>query len=212
MGGSISICRTKADKGISVIRIFRRTPIVDTLTVVINRSCWFKKFGVGVGAVLMSLFICSFAKAASSLSLDWNANTDPSVAGYNVYYGSASGVYTNVINVGNSTHTVVDGLVEGQTYYFAVTAYTFDGIESDFSNEYVYIVPGRLTLTQGASPGSPMQIRFPVAPGHWYELQESVDLVSWFTIWATSGTSNVWVEFDAPVNVSGPAFYRVVLH
>jgi hypothetical protein len=179
---------------------------------VIHRCHWLKKFGVGVGAVLVSLFVCSLAKAASSLPLNWNPNTDPSVAGYNVYYGSASGSYTNVINVGNTTSTVIDGLVEGQTYYFAVTAYTFDGIESDFSNEYVYIVPGRLTLTKGATPSSPMQIRFPVAPGHWYELQQSTDLVSWLTIWQTTGISNVWVELDVPVNPSGPAFYRVILH
>ena len=176
------------------------------------RSSWLKKFGVGVGVVLVSLFVCTFANAASSLSLDWNPNTDPSVAGYNVYYGSTSGAYTNVINVGNTTNTVVGGLVEGQTYYFAVTAYTFDGIESDFSNEFIYIVPGRLTLTRGATPESPMQVRFPVASGHWYELQESLDLVSWITIWQTAGNSNVWVEFDAPVTSSGPAFYRVVLH
>lgn len=176
------------------------------------RSCWFKTFGIRVSAVLVSLFVCSLAKATLSVPLDWNPNTDPSVAGYNVYYGSASHNYTNVINVGYTTNTVVGGLVEGQTYYFAVTAYTFDGLESDFSNEYIFLVPGRLTITQGATPASPMQIRFPVAPGHWYELQQSVDLVSWLSIWQTTGVSNVWVGFDAPVNPSGPAYYRVVLH
>jgi hypothetical protein len=179
---------------------------------VIYRRCWFKKLGVGVGAVLVSLFFCSLAKATSSVPLNWNPNTDPSIAGYNVYYGSSSGVYTNVINVGNSTNTVVDGLVEGQTYYFAVTAYTFDALESDFSAETVYLVPGVVTLAKGDTPDAPMEVRFPVTPGHWYELQQSSDLVNWFAVWQTTGVSNVWVGYDAPINTSGPQFYRVVLH
>jgi Fibronectin type III domain len=170
------------------------------------------KYGVGVGLVLVSLFVCSLAKAASGTSLEWNPNTDPSIAGYNVYYGNASRSYTNVMNVGSSTNAVVGGLVEGQTYYFAVTAYTFDGIESDFSAEFVYVVPGFLTMRPGATPGSLLQIHFPVAVGHWYELQQSVDLISWMTIWQTTGTANVWVEFDVPVSISGPRFYRLVLH
>ena len=101
------------------------------------------------------------AKALSSIPLDWNPNTDPSVAGYNVYYGNASRSYTSVTNVGNSTSTVIGGLVEGHSYYFAVTAYTYDGFESDYSDEIVYVVPGGLTIARGASPSSPIQIRFP---------------------------------------------------
>jgi hypothetical protein len=175
-------------------------------------SRWFKKVGFGVGIVLVGLFVCSLAKAASGTFLEWNPNTDPSIAGYNVYYGVGSRNYTNMVNVGAATTTVVDGLVEGQTYYFAVTAYTFDGIESDFSSEFVYVVPGFLTMTRGATPGSPLQIHFPVATGHWYELQQSADLVVWMTIWQTTGVSNSWVQFDVPINTDGPRFYRVVLH
>jgi len=170
------------------------------------------KFGVGVVVVLVSLFACNLAKAVSSTPLEWNPNTDPSVAGYNVYYGGTSRTYTNVINAGNSTNVMVDGLVEGKTYYFAVTAYTFGGIESDFSDEFVYIVPGFLTLTPGATSSSPMQIRFPVATGHSYELQQSTNLIDWTTIWQTMGINNVWVEYDAAINGSGAQFYRIVLH
>ena len=174
----------------------------------IYRNCWFKKFGVGV--VLTGLFACSLAKAASSLALNWDPNTDPSIAGYNLYYGGASRSYTNMINVGDSTSAVVDGLVEGQTYYFAVTAYTFDGYESDFSDEFVYLVPGLLTMTQGATPDDPVQIRFPVVDGYTYDVQESTDLTTWTTVWETTGVENVWMEYDAPVDTSTPHFYRVV--
>jgi hypothetical protein len=170
------------------------------------------KFGVCVFVVVVSLSACNVAKAVSSTPLVWNPNADPSVAGYNVYYGGVSRNYTNVINAGNSTNAVVDGLVEGKTYYFAVTAYTFDGAESDYSDEFSYIVPGFLTLTPGATAGSPMQVRFPVAVGHSYELQQSTDLVQWTTVWETTGVNNSWVQYNAPINGSRAQFYRVVLH
>jgi hypothetical protein len=73
-------------------------------------------------------------------------------------------------------------------------------------------VPGFLKLTPGATSSSPMQIRFPVDIGHWYELQQSTDLISWSTISQTTGVSNVWVEFDAPASASKAVFYRVILH
>jgi hypothetical protein len=165
-----------------------------------------------MGIVLMSLFACGSARAAMSISLEWIPNTDPSIAGYNVYYGGASRSYTNMINVGDVTSATAGGLVEGQTYYFAVTAYTFDGEESDYSDEFVFLVPGLLTMTTGATPTSRIQIRFPVAGGHWYELQQSPDLSNWLTVWQTTGIANVWVEFDAPISVSGGQFYRLILH
>jgi len=171
-----------------------------------------QKFGVVVGVVLTWFFACAIAKAASSVSLEWAPNTDPAVAGYNVYYGGVSRDYTNAISAGNSTQAVVEGLVEGQSYYFAVTAYDVFGDESDYSGETVYIVPGWLTLTQGATPGDPMHIQFPVASGHWYELQSSGDLQNWNTVWQVTGVSNTWVQFDVPVNNSVAQFFRVALH
>jgi len=57
------------------------------------------------------------------------------VAGYNVYVGTASGVYGPPINVGNVTSYVVNNLVRGNTYYYVVTGYNTSGIESPPSNE-----------------------------------------------------------------------------
>jgi hypothetical protein len=179
---------------------------------VFNRSCWFQKFGVSVGVVLACLSACSIAKGVSSASLQWNANTDPSVVGYKVYYGGASRSYTNTVAVGNRTTSEVGGLLEGKVYYFAVTAYDVDGFESDYSEETTFLVPGFLTLTPGANPGDPTQIKFSVEPGHSYELQVSTDLVSWTTTWQTVGTSNTWAQFDAPKTNADALFYRVVLH
>jgi Fibronectin type III domain len=161
---------------------------------------------------LFSLMMFGIAKGASVVSLQWNPNTDPSVTGYNVYYGGASHDYTNSFSVGNTTNTTVGGLVEGKTYFFAVTAYDDYGDESDFSDETIYVVPGFLTLTPGTNPGDPMRIQFPVAPGHWYELQVSTDMRTWSTLWQITGFSNTWLEFDAPNVVGQSQFYRLVLH
>jgi len=57
------------------------------------------------------------------------------VAGYKVYYGTESGVYTTVIDVGNVNTYTVSGLPAGTTYFFAVTAYDTSGVESDPTDE-----------------------------------------------------------------------------
>lgn len=67
--------------------------------------------------------------ATASISLSW-LDPDPTVAGYNIYYGTESGVYTNVVDVGNTTNATIDGLSVGSTFYFAVTAYNSNEIES----------------------------------------------------------------------------------
>ena len=81
------------------------------------------------------------AFATGSVTLAWNASTDPSVAGYNVYYGGASGTYTNEICAGNATNATISGLVQGTTYYFGATTYAASGTNSPFSSEVSYLVP-----------------------------------------------------------------------
>jgi hypothetical protein len=87
------------------------------------------------------LLASSSAFALQSVTLAWDPSPDPSVTGYNVYYGAATHTYTNKINAGNATSVVVSNLVEGATYYFVVTAYNASGLESDPSNEVTYAVP-----------------------------------------------------------------------
>jgi hypothetical protein len=165
-------------------------------------------------AVLIFL-VFSFPRiiCAQSVLLSWAASTDSNVAGYNVYYGSASGVYTNETNVGTNTEATISGLVAGQTYYFALTAYNAAQAESAFSTAVPFLIPGILLLTKGTDSGS-MNITFPVAPAHWYEVQASANLVSWTNIWQTATmTSNVWVQYsDSQSSLFSKRFYRLVLH
>jgi hypothetical protein len=91
-------------------------------------------------AVLFAVMPLS-AFATGSVTLAWNASTNSSIAGYNIYYGRASGAYTNKICAGNATNATVSVLVEGTTYYFAATTYAASGMESPFSSEVSYLVP-----------------------------------------------------------------------
>ncbi len=78
----------------------------------------------------------------AEVSLAWDANNEPDLAGYNIYYGTASANYSHRIDVGNVTEYTVVDLDDGGTYYFAATAYDQDGNESDHSKELVHICSG----------------------------------------------------------------------
>ena len=100
------------------------------------------------------LMVTLFAHAVASVTLAWNASTDPIVVGYNIYYGSVTGVYTNEVNCGNATNFTISGLVSGVTYHFVATTYSSGGLESPFSSECVYTVPNPVP-----PPAAPTNLR-----------------------------------------------------
>ncbi|MBN1472539.1 MAG: fibronectin type III domain-containing protein [Syntrophaceae bacterium] len=53
---------------------------------------------------------------------------------YRIHYGTSPGNYTHSAYVGRSTYLILNGSSAG-TYYFAVSAFSFRGLESDKSNE-----------------------------------------------------------------------------
>lgn len=79
----------------------------------------------------------------TSKRINWSMNSESDLAGYIVYYGTASRTYsamsTSIGLAGDgSTGTpskIIAGLLDGQTYYFGVTAYDATGNESTFSGE-----------------------------------------------------------------------------
>ncbi|MFQ6005670.1 MAG: putative Ig domain-containing protein [Woeseia sp.] len=83
------------------------------------------------------------AFATGTATLLWTAPTQrtdntplTNLAGFNIYYGQTSGNYANLIAVTNPgiTTYVVDNLSAG-TWYFVVTAFDANGLESNPSNE-----------------------------------------------------------------------------
>ncbi len=82
-------------------------------------------------------FFCSTTWAAQ-VTIAWNPNTESDLAGYKVYYGSVTGTYDTSVDVGNKTNYTILGIVSGQGYFIAVTAYDTSGNESGYSNEISY--------------------------------------------------------------------------
>jgi Bacterial Ig domain/Fibronectin type III domain len=85
---------------------------------------------------------------AAQVQLSWtapttNANGTPlqDLSGYLLYYGTASRMYSTHVDTGLATSAALSGLTEGQTYYFAVTAYDTLGNESQYSEEVSTTIP-----------------------------------------------------------------------
>ena len=94
------------------------------------------KGGSAVVPVTLTVAPATTTSSSPTASLSWSPPANSTgVAGYNVYVGTASGVYGAPINVGNVTSYVVNNLVIGNTYYFVVKDYNTSGAESDPSNE-----------------------------------------------------------------------------
>lgn len=105
-----------------------------------GRPTLFALFSSLLVLCLIGLVLPAAARSAS-VSLGWDANTEPDLAGYKLYYGTASRTYSGNLTVGNYSSCTISGLTEGRTYYFAVTAYNTKGLESPYSKELSYTIP-----------------------------------------------------------------------
>ncbi len=93
----------------------------------------------------LALFATAPALADQNIELSWTPSTNANVAGYLIYSGTQSRTYTNVFLVGNVTNTIVTGLAEGTTNFFAAKAFDTSTNESTFSEETTFAVPAIVT-------------------------------------------------------------------
>ena len=86
-------------------------------------------------AAILSLGIAA-TSSASSVNLQWDANTETDLAGYKVYHTAESAPFEGAvsIDVSKQTTATITDLDPNLSYSFAVTAYNASGIESTFSN------------------------------------------------------------------------------
>jgi regulation of enolase protein 1 (concanavalin A-like superfamily) len=83
---------------------------------------------------------------AATLTLSWNHNPEPDIAGYVISYGTSSGIYTTSVDVGNVT-TWTTTVASGFRYFFVAQAYDTAGLLSTMSSE----VSADLTQTSAPS-------------------------------------------------------------
>lgn len=90
--------------------------------------------------LLVILLFASNLCSAAPVSFTWRANTESDLAGYKLYYGPASGNYTNNIRLGLATNYTMQ--VVGKQY-FALSAFNnaVPAQESGLSSELVYNPP-----------------------------------------------------------------------
>lgn len=104
------------------------------------KSCSLILLGV-FGIILLFIGSATIVTVhAAEVTLTWDANSESNLAGYRVYYGTSSKAYTHTTDVGNITAYTLTNLSDGQTYYFAATAYDVYGNESGFSEEVAYTI------------------------------------------------------------------------
>lgn len=173
----------------------------------VRRGKWWFSSIAFVFAVLLQFS----AFGESSVNLTWDRSEGDDVAGYKIIYGTASGVYTEFLSVGNVTNANVTDLIEGTEYYFAVTAYNSLGLESDPSNEVSYFVsvpgPVGLAMQTVAQDGvfSLAVTATGTVPDQW-TLESSVDLKTWSVY--TNGAGGP-INIQVPITAGPQLFFRL---
>lgn len=92
-----------------------------------------------MAGVFTLMVICTQA-IAKDVVLAWDPNPESNIAGYCVYYGTISGVYSTAFDVGTDALITLPNL-PGGTYYIVITAKNTLGLESLPSDEYRFEVP-----------------------------------------------------------------------
>lgn len=99
-----------------------------------------KRAGAITPFVLAAFALAAPLTVASTVTLAWDPNPEPDIAGYKVYLGNSPQNYSSVVDAGNNTSQILSNLIPGTTYHFAATAYNTSGLESAFSSELSHTV------------------------------------------------------------------------
>jgi uncharacterized protein YxeA len=80
-----------------------------------------------------------FVKAGDSKTeISWDRNRESDVSGYNIYYSDSYDGKYELIGSSETNYYVDRDAVNGEKYFYAVTAYDFSGNESELSYDYAY--------------------------------------------------------------------------
>ncbi len=116
---------------------------------------------------------------SAMVTVGWDANTEPNLAGYKVHWGAASRSYsTNAFVAAPVTQLAISNLTGG-TYYFAVTALNTAGLESAYSDEIAWptaitnVVTLYLTWREGTNvlalaPTNALMVSLTNPPGSYF--------------------------------------------
>jgi hypothetical protein len=92
-------------------------------------------------------FAAAAHAAPDRVTVAWDPNPEPDIAGYHVYYGVVGSGVTNKVSPGTTTQQQVISLQAQTQYWFYVTAFNTAGLESDPSETLTYTTPVNLAPT-----------------------------------------------------------------
>jgi hypothetical protein len=172
-----------------------------------------RRFGWVVWIGCLSLLEATTVSAAlPSVTLAWNPSPANNIAGYRLYLGLSSGTYATSLDVGATTNATLANLTPGMTYYFAVTAYDTNNLESPFSGEINYTIPGVVNLAKlriSRGPTGQVQITGSAPVGYSYSVLSSKDLKNWNIVGTVvADTSGSFLFLDT-IRAGTGYFYRV---
>lgn len=146
-----------------------------------------------------------------SLTLNWQRSSSPGIAGYRVYYGTASQNYPNVIELADVATYTVTGLTGGVTYYFALTAFDTNGTESVFSNEYIF-TPGLSNVQLRAGTNGQFVLTLSGLINRSYDILATQDFSAWTVIGTVTLDAGGSLDFTDTNAASFPQrYYRTQL-
>ena len=120
-----------------------------------------KRFKIFMISIVL-MFLCTSFAMAAEVTFTWDANTEPDLAGYNLYQSDVSGGYVfgggnEIATIPAGTETYIEYISEGG-WYWVLTAFDTNGNESGSSNEVSLYIdetapspPGGLQCFIGAS-------------------------------------------------------------
>jgi hypothetical protein len=125
---------------------------------------------LGVFLVLGILFFTTTWACGASVSLAWNANSEPDLAGYRIFYRPVGGTYNYQNPIWEGTQITCTVQVD-EDGFFVARAFDTSGNESGNSNE---VFEGR--ITPPASPGSLIISAIDLAIQALEKLKEAISL------------------------------------
>lgn len=138
-----------------------------------------------------------------NLARDSN-NNEASLAGYNVYCGTTTRVYTARVSVSSAVkNATITNLQAGQTYYFVATAINSVGPESDYSAEVVYTTPSAVDLRIRVAFDRRVILTVAGPVGRTYDIQATPDFRMWTTIGNVSLGAEGLLDF---IDANAPSF------
>jgi hypothetical protein len=153
------------------------------------------------------------SQADTNITLAWDPSSDPSVIGYKLYQGTNSQSYATNSILGNVTSAKVQNLHPGTTYYFAVTAYNSNDLESTFSGQIQYTASAnsldpQLSITRNLSGQSVLTAT--ASPGATYNIEISSNLLSWSWLAVVTADPAGRIQYvDTTSSLTTIRFYRL---